>query len=81
MQEENEKLHQERDRARFAADQRLPDVAKKIQNESERAENLMRYHQSRSMAMKSLVPPAQEEKVPITMRKTTRYDQFHFSDW
>lgn len=77
MQNENEKLHDERNVARIAAEQRVPDVGRKSKVDAEKTENLMRYHQSRSVAMQSMVPSAEKP----TVKRTARYDQFHFSDW
>jgi hypothetical protein len=79
LQNENEKLIKERDRARIAAEQQVPEVARKVIHKTEQEENLIRYYQSRSIANNSLVPPPNE--APTTMRKTGRYEQFHFSDW
>lgn len=54
-------------------------MARKVINKTEQEENLIRYYQSKSIAMKSLVPPPKDP--PTALRKTNRYDQFHFSDW
>lgn len=78
LQQENEKLMLERDRARIAAEQQVPEVARKVMNKTEQEEKLIRYYQSKSVAMKSMVPAPD---APTTMRKTARYDQFQFSDW
>jgi chromosome segregation ATPase len=77
LQEENQKLLDERNIARISAEQRVPEVARKSKNDAEKTENLMRFHQSRSVAMQSLVPAPEKPLV----RRTDRYDQFHFSDW
>ena len=77
LQNENENLLEERDRARFAAEQRVPDVAKKNKVEGSKLESQARFFQSRDMAMKSMVPPADK----TVAKKNNKYDQFHFSDW
>ena len=68
----------ERDRARIEAQQQVHDIAKKVLNKTEQEEKLIRYYQTKSVAMKSMVPPPE---APTTMRKTDRYDRFQFSDW